>query len=212
MVLFMNVVVFGANGKVGQLLVQELLDRGHSVVAFVHSSHNFKDNPKLQIQKGDVRNYTVVLKALSGSEATISVLGSWGTKTKDILTNGMRSILPAMEDNGTNRIISLTGAAARLPEETLSIQHKLSRFMLALVDKRILNDAEKHLEILRTCNKEWTVIRSPIMKSGYSSQTSLSRKPPKIWTRIARQSVAKIIVDELEQNRFIKQAPFVAAK
>src|SRR4051812_42365964 len=100
----MQVTVFGASGKVGRLVVAEALQRGYSVKAFVHSRNPFEDSPKLKVVKGDVYDSDDVAKALRGSDAVISCLGSWGSKRRDVLSSAMRMIIPAMTEQKIGRI------------------------------------------------------------------------------------------------------------
>jgi putative NADH-flavin reductase len=106
----MKITVFGANGNVGRLVVENALHQGHEVIAFIHGDNPFKASDKLSVIKGDIYNQKDVEKALNGSQAVISTLGSWGTPNKNILSAGMKNIIPKMQDAGINRIISLTGA------------------------------------------------------------------------------------------------------
>ncbi len=132
-----QITVFGASGKVGRLVVAELLGRGHNVVAFVHSQkltekdfvrdsvHDAKATKNIRIVQGDIYNAVQVAAALSGSQAVISVLGSWGTKRKDILCSAMRAIIPAMEQQHIQRIVSLTGHDARTEGDNIDQFHIL---------------------------------------------------------------------------------------
>jgi putative NADH-flavin reductase len=60
---------------------------------------SFENNPNLEIAKGDIYNTTYINSAMEGVDAVVSALGSWGTPKKDILTAGMRNIIPAMQKN-----------------------------------------------------------------------------------------------------------------
>lgn len=84
----MQVTIFGANGKIGTLVVTELLARKNSVKAFVHNHATLPENVNLTVVKGDIHSATDVSQALQGSQAVISALGSWGTPQKDILGIG----------------------------------------------------------------------------------------------------------------------------
>jgi len=47
----MNIIVFGANGKVGTKVVAKLLDRGHNVTAFIYGKSSFPSNEKSEVIK-----------------------------------------------------------------------------------------------------------------------------------------------------------------
>ncbi len=86
----MHITLFGANGKVGQLVLTYALEQGHTVTVFVHSQPQFALKDGISVRQGDVHDKTAVQAAVAGSDAVISTLGSWGTPAKDILTSGMQ--------------------------------------------------------------------------------------------------------------------------
>ena len=78
----MQITIFGANGKVGSLVVEMALQKGLHVVAFSHGKSLFTPSDNLRIVQGDVYNAADVSSALSGSDVVVSTLGSWGTPKK----------------------------------------------------------------------------------------------------------------------------------
>ena len=206
----MKIIVFGANGRVGRLVVSKLLEKRHTVTAFVYGPHSLIKAPKLRIVEGSVESKSVVSDAVAGSDVIISTLGSWGTKNKNILSVGMSSILPAAKKHGVNRIISLTGADATFSDEKVNILRKLTRLILKIIVPRILYDAENHMVLLRNSAIGWTVVRSPVMSDkGIQNNYTLSRKPPKPWRSVLRVDVADAIVDIVEANNWKYEAPFI---
>ena len=209
----MKVVVFGANGKVGSIVTDTLLQAGHEVRAFVHKASSLHDHPNLETVEGDIYEAQQVQDAIQGMDAVISTLGSWGTPKKDILTVGMRHIIPAMQLHGTRRIISLTGAEARAYGDKLSPLHRLNHFAIGLLAGKVLKDGELHIQLLEDTDFDWTVIRSPIMKSSGSPKTfTLSLRRPQAWQRINRAAVATAIVSQLADKQHIQQAPFIVQR
>lgn len=207
----MNITVFGASGKVGRLLCTELLRRGHSITAFVHNNAGILTaSEQLKIVAGDVHTPNDVLPVLSGCDVVVSCLGSWGTKSKDIVGTATAVIIPAMQQNGIKRFVSVTGSAAMVPGQKLSLVDSLTRTLLGLIAKPILVDGEKHLQLLSKSSLDWTAIRSPAMSSGTSTGYMLSTKSPALWVRVSRASVVCALADVIEQGSFVGEAPFIA--
>lgn len=205
----MLVVVFGANGKVGRRIVAQLLSEGHEVRAFTHSASKLAANPKLEIIQGDVRQATDVQAAIRGSEAVISALGSWGTKSKDILAAGMRSIIPAMESAGIQRIVSVTGAGARDSVDRPPLLDRLSRPFMLLVAPKVLRDGEQHIALLRASQLEWTVLRSPVMRNYGRRGYRLINTAPPAWATIRRDDVVSAMITLTTSVGHSKSAPFI---
>ncbi len=206
----MRITVFGANGRVGSLVVGQCLDTGHYVTAFVHGSSTFPKHKNLQVVQGNIYHPADVAKAIDGSEVVISALGSWGTPKKDVLTVGMRHVIPAMQARGITRIISLTGADALATGDSISLLTKLSRPALLLLAKKILIDGEQHIKLLEQSRLAWTVIRSPVMtERGDPNKFRLSHTRPFPWHTINRHSVAQAMVTQLDSDGFLQKAPFI---
>jgi putative NADH-flavin reductase len=205
----MQVTIFGASGKVGRLVVDEALQRGYHVTAVIHRSNPFLEDPRLHTKQGDIHDLTFVTQTLQGSDAAISCLGSWGTKNKNIVSTGTANIVPAMQELNMQRLITLTGAGALWQGDAPTLFDKLSHRLLSMGAGQILADGEKHLAILEESNLTWTCIRSPIMTKSYNDRYILSAALAAPWTTIPRRAVVRCLVDQLENDDFIRQAPVI---
>lgn len=209
----MNITIFGASGNVGRIVTAEALKHGHQVVACTHGSNPFESNDNLKVVTGDVHDEAMVASAVLGADAVISALGSWGTPDKDVLATAMRQIIPIMHAQGINRIVSLTGADARAPGDTLGIVHRISHALLKFAAGKVLSDGEAHIQLLAASGLEWTVIRSPIMNNhGGKTGYVLSRKRPMPWQTINRHLVATAMLDQAETPTADGQAPYITQK
>lgn len=204
-----QVTVFGANGKVGSLVVERLLTAGYRVVGFVHVARDAPTHPHLRIVEGDVHILHDVEKALKGSDMVISALGSWGTPQKDILRVAMAHIIPTMNEQGIRRVISLTGAEARAAGDELSLLHRVSHLGAGLVAGKILSDGEDHIAQLEASGLDWTVLRSLIMNESGESTYKLGLHRPAPWQTIHRHAVADAMVQMLLDRTYSQQAPFI---
>lgn len=208
----MKIVVFGASGKVGSIVIDLLLGSGHEVVAFMRSPKSNIKHPRLRIQQGDIYNETEVENAVQGVDVVISALGSWGTPKKDILTAAMKNVIPAMKTHNVSRIVSLTGSEARASGDTLSLLHRVNHLGITIVANKVLSDGESHISLLEQSDLSWTVVRSPVMTSKSISDYVLNDKRPNVWNFISRQAVAKAMVDLAISNEHEKSAPYIWCK
>jgi putative NADH-flavin reductase len=205
----MLIVIFGASGKVGRLAVAEALARGHQVRAFVHRHHGLKPHPQLTIIKGDIHDPSAAWAAVSGCQAVISTLGSWGTPSKDIVSSGMRHIIPAMEQQGVERIVTLTGAEAWDSTDHPNLGRRLSHALARLGAGKILADGEEHIRLLRQSQLDWTALRSPVMTGSARIFYKLSLQPLQPWQTIPRRAVVKALIDQLDGAGYSQAAPFL---
>jgi len=205
----MRIVVFGASGKVGRLLVQEAVKRGHTVTAAVHRPHEYVTPEGVTVIPTDVYDKKSVQIAVKEQEAVLSALGSWGTAKKDILSTGMAVIIPAMKRSGIKRIVTLTGTDAWLPAEQPSLTARGFHMALKVLAKPILVDSEQHLRLLAESGLEWTSVRSPIMNKYGTVEYVLQATKPGLLRTIHRASVAHAMMEIIENDRFIRQAPYI---
>jgi putative NADH-flavin reductase len=204
-----QITIFGASGKVGRQVVALALQQGYRVVAFVHSQDPFAANDKLKVVKGDIRDRAAVAAALSGSSAAISTLGSWGTRNKNVVTTGMRAIIPAMEQIGITRLVTVTGAGARWSGDRPGFLDRLGHVLLRIAAAKILQDGEEHLRLLDESRLEWTCLRSPVMSKRRGSDYRLDLQPPVPWAAIPRPAVAQALVIQLKNLDYVRSAPFI---
>lgn len=206
----MRITILGASGKIGLRLTKALLERGHEITALVHSKGlEGIDSEKLHSVKGDIHNLSDIEKAIAGSEVVVSTLGSWGTKSKDIVSSATKNVVPAMETAGIKRFASVTGGGAWMPDEKQTGIQGMGHSLLGLMAKPILVDAETHLRLLNESTLDWTAIRSPVMMNDKTTKYKLEMEPPSLIATISRPAVVAALVDVIENNTFLKQSPFI---
>lgn len=205
-----QVTVFGATGRVGRQVVDLLLADGHAVVAAVHGEADMPTHTNLTTRRVDVYDQASVARAVKGSDTVVSALGSWGTKNQNVLSAGVTNIIAAMESQSIRRIVSLTGAEARAQGDSLGIIHRLMHIALLVIAPKILRDGEAHIAALEASHLDWTVVRSPIMSAAQGAREGkLSLARPLPWQRIARSAVAAQMVELVQGDTWVGQAPFI---
>lgn len=194
----MDLAVFGANGRVGQLVVRRALDSGHRVLAFVHSRDPFPSQDRLRVIAGEVTDggaVLAVLAALEGGGAVISTLGAFRRGTGPVLTPGMQSITAAMKRTGVRRLVTLTGAALSLPDQRPGLRVRLNKLILTTMDREAVADSEGHLEVLRHTDLEWTTVCAPTIRAEGPSGYRLDATMPLLTGSISGPAVAASLVD-----------------
>jgi putative NADH-flavin reductase len=206
----MQVTIFGANGRVGRLIVKLALDNGFDVNAFVHKNSDLPDHPKLKLINGDIYDGSAVENSIIGSNVVFSALSSWGTPNKDILSSGIKNIILAMDKNGVKRLVSLTGSDARAIGDNSSAIHRLSHSLINIIAGVVLKDGERHIKLLEASDLDWTVIRSSIMNDrGQTNSFKLTSKQPMPWSTINRGSIAVAMLQSIDEKKYFKKAPFI---
>jgi NAD-dependent epimerase/dehydratase len=107
-----KVVLIGATGFVGSAILNELVERGHEVIAVVRNVEKLPKNALVKPVKEDVGNEDAIAKLLEGKDAVISAYNPGWTNpniTQETIVN-YRHILAAAKKSGIGRLLIVGGA------------------------------------------------------------------------------------------------------
>lgn len=208
-----KVAVIGATGFVGKQVVNELANRGYSVNAIARDSSKVEAKVNVTATSADVNNIDELAKVLEGNDAVINTFNAGWTNPNlyDDFLNGSRNIEKAVEKSGVKRFITVGGAGSLFidgnqlvdgPDFPADIKPG------ALAARDYLN------EIKRNETLEWTFF-SPAIEmhqgtAGVRKGTYRTALDNPVFNEEGRsilsvEDVAVALVDELEQNNFVKQ-------
>lgn len=100
----MRLVVFGASGKTGRLVVAQAVHRGDDVVAFVRDASKQWFPDAVKVHQGQPSDAHDVEAALTGADAVVSALGPIAEETTTEISDATRTIVEAMQKLGPRRI------------------------------------------------------------------------------------------------------------
>lgn len=208
----MKILVFGATGRTGRRLVVQALEAGHEVTAFVRDPEKLGIyNERLRVVRGDVMDAESVDEAVAGQDAVLSALGHTKTSAKDVQARGTQNIVEAMKRHGVGRIVSLTGAGVRDPKDEPKLFDKAIVFLLKRLQRDVLEDAERHAEVLRRSGLDWTIVRGPILNDGgKTGEYRVGYVGKNSSTKISRADVADFMIRQLDDDSHLGQVPMVS--
>jgi putative NADH-flavin reductase len=208
----MKIVVFGASRGVGLKVVEQALDAGHAVTAFVRSADQFGlQHPNLSVFQGDALDATAVERAVAGHDAVVSALAPTRPPVAGMMEIAARNIVNAMKKNNVARIISTTGAGIRQVEDQPKFIDRFIAFLLNLLAKGVVLDAIANVKVIQASKLDWTIARFPrlidgphtgVYRVGYVDKNSSSQ--------ISRADGADFIVKELAEKKWSKKLPLVS--
>lgn len=110
----MKVAVIGANGNIGQRIVNELLSRDHQVTAVVRSASKItQSHPNLSVREADVTDVNSVASAVQGHDVVVSAVGpDHSIGNNDIFTTAAHNLMNALKQAGVKRLIIVGGAGS----------------------------------------------------------------------------------------------------
>lgn len=214
-----KVAVIGATGFVGTQVVKELANRGYSVNALARNTSKIEESENVKAVTADIYNTTELSEILKGNDAVISAFNPGWTNPnifEDFL-KGAESIEKAVEESGVKRFITVGGAGSLYIAENLQL---IDTPEFPAEIKPGAEAARQYLEIIKKNeNLDWTFF-SPAIEmhqgtAGVRKGTYRTALENPVFDENGRsvlsvEDVAVALVDELENNQFVKQR-FTAA-
>lgn len=208
----MRITVFGASGRTGRQMVEQALAGGHEVTAFVRDPAKLAiTHGRLRVVRSDIADAERVHEAVRGADAVISALGQTKTSAKDVLTTAAGRITAAMRTEGVARLVSLVGAGVPDECDTPTPGRRLMRGLMKLLARHVLEDAERHAELVRASGLEWTLVRPPRLTDGPRTgkyRTGYLRLGPA--ESISRADLAAFMLELAADGRYVREAPMVS--
>jgi putative NADH-flavin reductase len=208
----MKVLIFGATGSIGRQLVQQALEQGHLVTAFVrHPAKLNLQYANLKIVQGDVLDSVAVEQAVRGQDAVLCSLGSGQKRTGTIRSEGTRQIIRAMEKTGVQRLICQTTLGVGESQGNLNFFWKYVMFGLLL--RPVFIDHVRQEEWVKQSHLDWTIVRPSAFVDGdrtsiYQHGFAETDKLPNLT--ISRADVADFMLKQLTDDSYLHQTPGVS--
>jgi len=209
----MKVVIFGANGKTGLLLLEQALAKGYQVVAYVRRPESILiENPKLKIVIGNLNEPLKMKDTISGADACISALGGGSlTKHSIEIMNGIKNIISIMEITKVHRLIYLSSLGAN--ESRYLIPQPL-RFFLTNIFLRVpLADHNTNESNIRKSKLQWTLVRPGSLTDGQLTgdlRHGTENSNIKGSASISRANVASFMIQQLTDTTYEQKAVWLS--
>lgn len=160
----MNIVVFGANGKTGRLLIQQALDEGHTVTAVTRHPEQFPlHHINLRVAQGDVFDPAAVERAVAGQDAVLSTLGvPFTRKPIAVYSQGVANIAAAMKRHGVRRIVCVSSSVTDGAHDTgagFVFDKLLQPIVISTIGRTTYADMRQMEMELANSGLDWTVVR-----------------------------------------------------
>jgi len=208
----MKIVIFGASGKTGNLLVNQALTSGHQVTAYVRRLGALaQQHPNLKIVTGELSDSVKLTEVISGSDACISALGGGSiTKHAPEVITGIRNIVQTMEYTGVNRFVYLSSIGVN---ESHAFMAPLIRFFIVDVLLKVpMADHSVNERTIFSSKLQWTVVRPVSLYNGpVTSNLKHGSEKMRLTqnVKISRASVACFMLEQLNDNTYLQKAAWL---
>ena len=205
----MQIAVIAANGRLGKMFVEEALSTGHFVRAGIRGRNTIASHANLEIIQCDATHPEELMNLLKGQQVVVSALGHVKGSTADVQTTATRTILEVMQAQGIKRFVDVTGTGVRFPGDKVGLVDVVLNLAVRIIDPARVEDGNNHVKLLKNSVVDWTTIRVLKLQNITPHPFALSLNGPTKWY-VGRQEVARAMLEVIERNSFVKQAPIIS--
>lgn len=206
-----KLLVLGATGATGRLIVQRALAQGRDVTALVRSTEKGRDLKGARLVLGDARDEAALRDALKGRDAVISSLGTPPSPFRKVtlLSTATRALVNAMKAENVARLVAITGIGAGD-----SVGHGgflFDKLIFPLLLRNVYDDKNRQEAIVRDSGLDWTLVRPSVLnnKPGRDNVRALTDLSGFHGGSISREDVASFVVAQLRGNTWLRRSPLI---
>jgi putative NADH-flavin reductase len=205
----MKILILGATGATGQLIVRDATAGGHYVVALVRSKAS-ANLPGAEVIEGDARDEGTLARALNGCDAVVSALGTgMGMREVDLLTVATRALVAAMTRTDVHRLVCIS--ALGVGDSRNHGGFVFDRLFQPLLLGPAYKDKERQEAAIRTSSLDWVIVRPAMLTNGAArgrirATTDLAGVN---GGKIARADVAQFVLEQLTTDTWLRRTPVI---
>jgi uncharacterized protein YbjT (DUF2867 family) len=214
----MQIVVFGANGPTGRLVVQRALAAGHTVAAVTRHPDSFPafdGGPGgLRVVGADVEDEAAVQAAVAGADAVVSTLGVPFAKTSiSVYSVGVTNIVAAMERHCVDRLLVVSSSTMAPPPEPQGgfvFRKVMQPYVVERLGRTLYDDMRRMEAIIRQSEVDWTIVRpSGLFLAGGVTRYEVAEDHI-VGRFTAREDLADLLVRTIDDESAVRRALAVA--
>ena len=205
----MKLLIFGASGATGRVLVSAALANGHAVTAFVRTQSKLAvSHENLKVVVGDVADRQAVESAVAGHGAVFSCLGVGVPLKRDpAVVAGIGFIVSAMQRTGPARLIYQSFLGVH--DSRRQLGPLLGGIIVPLVLRHEVADHEAKEKLIVQSSLDWTIVRPPRLSNGAATgefRHGDGIRATSLLPTLARADVAAFMLGQINDTTYSRRA------
>src|ERR687890_1499106 len=206
----MKVLIIGATGATGQILMREALAQGHEVTALARNpSALAPEDHRLRVLQGNALDVSSVEAAVAGQDAVLSALGTRSSRPTTLFSESTQNVIGAMDKHGVRRLVCITGVG--VGDSKGHVGFLYDRIIRPFVVKNVYEDKERQEEEIQQSDLEWVIVRPARLtdepaKGKYGVYLKGSYKAK----TISRADVADFMLAQLTDDTYVHKTPVIS--
>lgn len=206
-----KILVLGATGGTGRLIVGQAVARGYDVTVLGRSAEKARDLNGAKFIIGDARDETALRKALKGRDAVVSALGTPASPFREVtlLSTATRALVSAMKAEQVSRLVCITGMGAGDSAGHGGVLFDNLIFPLLL--RKVYADKDRQEAVVRDSGLDWVLVRPSVLNNKPSRDTirALTDLSDFHGGTISREDVARFVLDQLRTDAWLHRSPLI---
>ena len=171
-------------------------------------------HPNLTTVQGELDDADTISRAVNGTDAVISALGPTlkRSATGTPVTEGTRNIVAAMQAAGVHRYIGFATPAVTDHRDRPTLKGKVLRLMPRLAMPNALSEIDDMTAAVTGSDLDWTIARitNPTDKPATGTTRAAFLRRDKVGTAMTRADIATFLVDQLNDDTYLRAAPAIS--
>ena len=206
----MKVLIIGATGSTGRVLMREALEQGHEVTALARNpSALAPEDHRPRVLQGNALDASEVEAAVAGQDAVLSALGTRSTRPTTLFSQSTHNLISAMNKHGVRRLVCITGIGAG--ESKGHVGFLYDRIMLPFVVKNIYEDKNRQEEAIKQSDLEWVIVRpARLTDEAAKGEYRVYLGGSYTAKTISRADVAAFMLAQLTDETYVHKMPVIS--
>ena len=206
----MKVLIIGATGATGKILMREALAQGHEVTALArNSSAVASEDHRLRVVEGNALDASSLEAAVAGQEAVLSALGTRSARPTTLFSESTHNLIGAMDKHGVRRLVCITGVG--VGDSKGHVGFLYDRIMLPFVVKNIYEDKTRQEEAIKQSDLDWVIVRpAQLTDEPAKGEYGVYLKGSYTVKTISRADVAAFMLAQLTDDTYVHKTPVIS--
>jgi putative NADH-flavin reductase len=206
----MKVLIIGATGATGQILMAEALAQSHEVTALARDpSAVASEDPRLRVLQGNALDASSVEAAVAGQDAVLPALGTRSVRPTTLFSESAQNVIGAMNKHGVRRLVCITGVGAGDSKGHVGFLY--DRIMLPFVVKNVYEDKTRQEEAIKQSDLDWVIVRpARLTDEPAKGEYRVFLGGSYTATKISRADVAAFMLAQLTDDTYVHKMPVIS--
>jgi putative NADH-flavin reductase len=205
-----KVLIIGATGATGRVLMREALEQGHEVTALARNpSALAPEDNRPRVLQGNALDASEVEAAVADQDAVLSALGTRSSRPTTLFSQSTHNLISAMNKHGVRRLVCITGIGAG--ESKGHVGFLYDRIMLPFVVKNIYEDKNRQEEAIKQSDLDWVIVRpARLTDEPAKGEYRVYLGGSYTAKTISRADVAAFMLAQLTDDTYVHKMPVIS--